>query len=152
METGSGRTDGGNGSPTTQGRVVPASLSNSCRTALIIDMNLPPWTLNPEVYYRGIVCGMRKLTIVAVAAIAAIPATDLLRAASEPPAWAYAIPAPAPAGAPAAAPDTSPKQLPGSTLTFTRQQISDGFGPAEAGTCSQKPDVAPPSLTTPTTA
>jgi cytochrome c553 len=48
------------------------------------------------------------------------------------PEWAYAIP-PAPPAAPATppAPDTSPKQLPGSTLTFTRQQISDGFGPAD---------------------
>src|SRR5262245_59947319 len=48
------------------------------------------------------------------------------------PDWAYAIP-PAPPAAPATppAPDTSPKQLPGSTLTFTRQQISDGFAPAD---------------------
>jgi len=47
--------------------------------------------------------------------------------------WAYAIPNPPPAGAPATppAPDTSMKQLPGSTLSFTRQQISDGFGPAD---------------------
>ena len=52
------------------------------------------------------------------------------------PDWAYAIPAQPPGGgggggAPAAPPDTSPKQLAGSTLTFTRQQISDGFGPAD---------------------
>jgi cytochrome c553 len=50
------------------------------------------------------------------------------------PDWAYAIPAPPPpGGAPpaAATPDTSPKQLPGSTFSFTRQQISDGFGPAD---------------------
>jgi cytochrome c553 len=53
------------------------------------------------------------------------------RAAASMPDWAYAIPPPAPAGATPAAPDTSPKQLPGSTLTFTRQQISDGFGPAD---------------------
>jgi cytochrome c553 len=54
-------------------------------------------------------------------------------AVAEPPAWAYAIPAPPPPGAavPVAAPDTSMKQLPGSTLSFTRQQISDGFGPAD---------------------
>src|SRR5688500_7352741 len=53
--------------------------------------------------------------------------------AAQMPEWAYAIPAPAPAGqtAPPAAPDTSPKQVPGSTLTFTRAQISDGFGPAD---------------------
>jgi cytochrome c553 len=71
---------------------------------------------------------MRKLLI--AAAVLSV-ATVLLRAASDPPAWAYAIPAPAPAGAAAPAPDTSVKQLPGSTLTFTRQQISDGFGPAD---------------------
>jgi len=54
-----------------------------------------------------------------------------LRAAGEPPAWAYAIPAPAPAAATPAAPDTSPKQIPGSPLSFTRQRISDGFAPAD---------------------
>jgi len=77
---------------------------------------------------------MRRLTMTIAVGIGCVAATNALRAASAPPAWAYAIPAPAPAGAPAAppaAPDTSPKQLPGSTLTFTRQQISDGFGPAD---------------------
>ncbi|HUQ72472.1 MAG TPA: c-type cytochrome, partial [Planctomycetaceae bacterium] len=50
----------------------------------------------------------------------------------EPPEWAYAIPAPPAAGAArGAAPDTSVKQLPGSTFSFTRQQISDGFAPAD---------------------
>jgi cytochrome c553 len=60
-------------------------------------------------------------------------ASGLLRAAASIPDWAYAIPPAPPAGAapPAAAVDTSVKQLPGSTLTFTRQQISDGFGPAD---------------------
>ena len=54
------------------------------------------------------------------------------RAASAMPDWAYAIPQPPPA-APAAppAPDRSTKTLPGTTLSFTRQQISDGFGPAD---------------------
>ena len=47
------------------------------------------------------------------------------------PDWAYAIPQPPPSGAPTAAPDSTSRQLPGSTLTFTRQQISDGFGPAD---------------------
>jgi cytochrome c553 len=50
------------------------------------------------------------------------------------PDWAYAIPESPPPGStpPAAAPpDTSPKQVPGSPLTFTRPQISDGFGPAD---------------------
>jgi len=64
-----------------------------------------------------------------------IAAADTFGAAAAIPDWAYAIPAGPPGGggggAPAAPPDTSPKQLPGSTLTFTRQQISDGFGPAD---------------------
>jgi len=54
--------------------------------------------------------------------------------AADPPAWAYAIAPPAPPAnpnAPKAAPDTSVKHLPGSTLEFTRAQISDGFGPAD---------------------
>ena len=60
-------------------------------------------------------------------------AAQLLSAGASIPDWAYAIPAPPPAGAApaAAAPDTTPKELPGSTFTFTRQQISDGFGPAD---------------------
>jgi cytochrome c553 len=77
---------------------------------------------------------MRALKLFVVLGIAGVMATEAPRAATEPPAWAYAIPAAAPAGVPAAtpaAPDTSPKQIPGSTLTFTRQQISDGFGPAD---------------------
>jgi cytochrome c553 len=71
---------------------------------------------------------MRRLALVLSLAL-----VSGLRAAGEPPAWAYAIPVPPPAGTtPAAAPpDTSMKQLPGSTLNFTRQQISDGFGPAD---------------------
>ena len=76
---------------------------------------------------------MRIYTAVIVLCGASLVATGVLRAAGEPPAWAYAIPAPPPAGAAAAtpAPDTSSKQVPGSTLSFTRQQISDGFGPAD---------------------
>jgi len=60
-------------------------------------------------------------------------ASTLLAQSPQPPVWAYAIPNPPPAGVPATppAPDTSMKQLPGSTLSFTRQQISDGFGPAD---------------------
>jgi len=77
---------------------------------------------------------MRRASAVIVAAAAYLAANGLIRAAGEPPAWAYAIPAPRPAGAPAPTPlppDTSVKQLPGSTLSFTRQQIADGFGPAD---------------------
>ena len=68
-----------------------------------------------------------------VLAFALAGASTLMAQSPQPPAWAYAIPIPPPAGAPAtpAAPDTSMKQLPGSTLSFTRQQISDGFGPAD---------------------
>src|SRR5204863_8087786 len=72
--------------------------------------------------------------VLVVLAVAPAIATGVLQAVGEPPAWAYAIPVARPAGAPAAPaaqPDTSIKQLPGSTLTFTRQQISDGFGPAD---------------------
>jgi cytochrome c553 len=74
---------------------------------------------------------MRRFVALIVLGIALLVPTGLLRAAGEPPAWAYAIPLPRPAGAPAAAPDTSIKQLPGNALTFTRQQIADGFGPAD---------------------
>ncbi|HJZ75611.1 MAG TPA: c-type cytochrome [Vicinamibacterales bacterium] len=76
---------------------------------------------------------MRKLVVVTVFAAVWCAASTFPRAAASMPDWAYAIPQPPPGGAaaPAAAPDTSPRQLPGSTLTFTRQQISDGFGPAD---------------------
>ena len=84
---------------------------------------------------------MRRLIWLLVFAVASAIAMTALRAADGPPAWAYAIPpappappAPAPGGAPAApaaAPDPTMKQIPGSTLSFTRQQIADGFGPAD---------------------
>lgn len=76
---------------------------------------------------------MRQLMVLCVVGAALVAASRSPRAAAAMPDWAYAIPQPPPAGAgaPAAPPDTSPKQLPGSTLTFTRQQISDGFGPAD---------------------
>jgi hypothetical protein len=72
---------------------------------------------------------MRPLALV----LAFAGASALSAQSPQPPVWAYAIPNPPPAGAPATppAPDTSMKQLPGSTLSFTRQQISDGFGPAD---------------------
>jgi cytochrome c553 len=68
-----------------------------------------------------------------ILAIALVTGGRFVRAAATIPDWAYAIPAPPPAGAAPqqAPPDTSAKQLPGSTLSFTRQQISDGFGPAD---------------------
>lgn len=70
--------------------------------------------------------------------------------AADPPAWAYGFATPASAAAPAAgpggggpgggrggsgrgpqAPDPAPLHLDGSTGQFTRQQVSDGFGPAD---------------------
>ena len=75
-----------------------------------------------------------RIVALVVLGVAPFVASGVLRAAGEPPAWAYAIPVAPPAGAaaaPAAPPDTSIKQIPGSTLSFTRQQIADGFGPAD---------------------
>src|SRR5262245_14140978 len=75
----------------------------------------------------------RLLTLLTIAA-APIAAATTFRAAAAMPEWAYAIPAPPPGGAAPAtapAPDTSPRQVPGSALTFTRPQIADGFGPAD---------------------
>ena len=75
-----------------------------------------------------------RLAALFVLGVAPLVGVGVLRAVGEPPAWAYAIPVAPPAGtpaAPAAPPDTSTKQIPGSTLSFTRQQISDSFGPAD---------------------
>src|SRR5712671_1003964 len=89
-----------------------------------------------------------KTNLAVVVAIAFLFATSIALAADQP-AWAYAI-APAPpataapaAKAPAPPPDTSAKKLPGSTLEFTRAQISDGFGPADwfPGDHPKMPDV-----------
>src|ERR1041384_6213032 len=77
---------------------------------------------------------MRTILAVLLVVGAAFLVSIGLRAAGDPPAWAYAIPPAPPPGAPAPPPpaaDPSMKQLPGSTLSFTRQQISDGFGPAD---------------------
>ena len=84
---------------------------------------------------------MRVLFIVALLSAALLAVSGLIDATSSAglsaprpvPDWAYAIPQPPPPGAapsPAAV-DTSGRQVPGSALTFTRQQISDGFGPAD---------------------
>jgi len=86
-----------------------------------------------------------KSTFVMVAMIAFVLAAGVLLAA-DPPAWAYAIAPAAPAGAAPATPtppDTSVKHLPGSTLEFTRAQISDGFGPADwyPGDHPKMPDI-----------
>ena len=84
--------------------------------------------------------------IVTIIAFASVFAASVSFAGDVPPAWAYAIPPAAPAGTPAAAPaapDTSLHHLPGSTLEFTRAQISDGFGPADwyPGDHPKMPDV-----------
>src|SRR5688572_17329286 len=77
---------------------------------------------------------MRRYVTVVVVCVMPLVAAAMLRAAGEPPAWAYAI---APAAAPAApagqpAPvDPAPRQLPGSTLSFPLAQIRDAFGPAD---------------------
>jgi cytochrome c553 len=67
--------------------------------------------------------------------VVAIAAGSLLTAglsfAEDVPFWAYGIP-PGPVVAPTPAPpDTSMKHLPGNDLSFTRAQISNGFGPAD---------------------
>lgn len=77
---------------------------------------------------------MRGSVSIAAVAVVVFVGTTVLRAAGAPPAWAYAIPSAPPPGAPAPAPppvDTSPRQVPGSPLTFTRQQIADRFEPAD---------------------
>src|SRR5947207_14849228 len=68
-------------------------------------------------------------------------AAGVLRAAGEPPAWAYAIPPgtppPAPQGGPGAppapppAPDPTPRTLAGAAASFPLAQIRDRFGPAD---------------------
>jgi cytochrome c553 len=76
---------------------------------------------------------MRRFAAVVIVGIAVV-AGSLLRAAGEPPAWAYAISPPAPAGTPAAQPaqpDPKPRTLPGSTLSFPLATIRDAFGPAD---------------------
>ena len=82
---------------------------------------------------RLVAPGGLVVIVVAVVVGIGLVAPGFLRAAAAIPDWAYAIPATPPAGAasPAPPPDTSSKQIPASTLSFTRQQISDGFGPAD---------------------
>jgi cytochrome c553 len=76
--------------------------------------------------------------------VVAVLASAVLFAANDapPPPWAYgfpatasaAPPAAAPAPAPAAgtsAPDVTPRQIPGSSASFTLAQIREGFGPAD---------------------
>jgi cytochrome c553 len=80
----------------------------------------------------------RYLRFVSVAVLASVPLVVVgLRAASDPPAWAYNVPpAPPPGAAPAAPAQPAPedgvqKHLPGSSGAFTVPQIRDAFGPAD---------------------
>ncbi|MCU1384523.1 MAG: hypothetical protein JWL71_3220 [Acidobacteria bacterium] len=82
---------------------------------------------------------MRRVGYLAVAVLA----SAVMFAANDgpPPPWAYGFPSTAPvtpsaataasAPAAAAAPDVAPRQLPGSSGSFTLAQIRDGFGPAD---------------------
>lgn len=79
---------------------------------------------------------MRRVVGVLVVGLAALMTAGVLRAANEPPGWAYAIPPAPAAGAPAAPaapapPDPMPRTLPGSTLSFPLATIRDAFGPAD---------------------
>jgi cytochrome c553 len=78
---------------------------------------------------------MRILVSIVVVGVAAVVSMGGLRAAGEPPAWAYAIPPAPPGGAAPAAqpaqPDPTPRKLPGSTLSFPLATIRDAFGPAD---------------------
>lgn len=71
-----------------------------------------------------------KSTLTIAATLAMVFLTAPISRAAEPPAWAYAIPAATSATNPPA-PDTSMKHIEGSDLSFTRTQISNGFGPAD---------------------
>src|SRR5262245_25060056 len=76
---------------------------------------------------------MRRLHAALTVVLLCCAASGVPRAAATMPDWAYAIPPAPPAGAtpnPPPAPATSSKQVPGRTLTSTRQQISDACGPA----------------------
>src|SRR3989442_15694466 len=91
---------------------------------------------------------MRRFLGVAFLAFVPLVAAAVLRAAAEPPAWAYAIPPPPPPGAAPAAPapdDVVKKSLPGSTGAFTVTQIRDAFGPADwyPGDHPSMPDCVP---------
>jgi cytochrome c553 len=67
--------------------------------------------------------------------VVAIAVGSLLTAglsfAEDVPYWAYGIPPGPVVAATPAPPDTSMKHLPGTDLSFTRAQISNGFGPAD---------------------
>ena len=84
---------------------------------------------------------MRRVLAPLVVVGLAVLITAGVRAAGDPPGWAYAIPPAPPAGAAPAgggtpagqppAPDPTPRTLPGSTLSFPLANIRDAFGPAD---------------------
>ena len=80
---------------------------------------------------------MRRFIGVVILVLAPVVAIGVLRAANDPPAWAYNVPPAPPPGATPAAPaapapeDGAKKTLPGSTGSFTLTQIRDAFGPAD---------------------
>jgi cytochrome c553 len=77
---------------------------------------------------------MRKLLSAAIPVFVLLVLAGVLRAANDPPAWAYNVPPAPPPGAPppqSAPDDGSLKRLPGSTAAFTVTQIRDFFGPAD---------------------
>ena len=80
---------------------------------------------------------MRRFLGVMILALGPLVAVGALRAAGDPPAWAYNVPpAPPPGAAPATpappAPDDGAlKKLTGSNGAFTLTQIRDAFGPAD---------------------
>ena len=71
-----------------------------------------------------------SLGVVAIAAASLLTA-GLSFAEDAVPFWAYGIPPGPVVPAAPAPPDTSMKHLPGNDLSFTRAQISNGFGPAD---------------------
>jgi cytochrome c553 len=83
---------------------------------------------------------MKKLfvavTVLAFGAVAGV--ATAVRAEDVPPPWAYGFPTPPPPGAGPAAPNpaqvldnTTPLTLAGSTLSFTRAQVANRYGPAD---------------------
>ncbi|MEQ1911164.1 MAG: cytochrome C-binding protein [Vicinamibacterales bacterium] len=80
---------------------------------------------------------MRRFATLVVLVLAPLALTGVLRAAGEPPAWAYAIAPPAPPAAPGAAaapaPDMTLRTVPGSTLRVTLPEVRgvNGAGPAD---------------------
>jgi cytochrome c553 len=77
---------------------------------------------------------MKRIFTAIVILGASLATVAVLRAANDPPAWAYAVTPPPPPGtapAPAPEPDKAPKHLAGTTRTFTVAQVADLNEPAD---------------------